>query len=141
MPEFEDIATNDGTFQNIRKNVVRDRLNGTKIRIGGTNFAVGIKSRVLERFKVAGQTDFFNDTILLEANLTEANTLVTVLHEIIECISRKYYLDLPHELINGLETYLFDALVNNPNILQELLIYAKKLNNDKRTKESKTNKK
>lgn len=137
MPEFQDIATNDGTFQNIRKNAARDRLNGSKIKVGGTNFVVGVKNRVLERFKVAGQTDFFNDTILLEANLTESNTLITLMHEIIECISRKYYLDLPHELINGLETYLFEALVNNPHVLQELLIYAKKLDHDKTGKGSK----
>lgn len=128
MPEFQDVATNDGAFQNIRKNSARDRLNGSNIKIGGTNFVIGIKNRVLERFKVAGQTDFFNDTILLEANLTEANTLVTLLHEMLECISRKYYLDLPHELIDSLETNLFEALVNNPNVLKELLTYSKKIN-------------
>lgn len=126
--EFPDVATNDGNFGVIRKNAVRDRLNGSKIKVGGTSYTIGIKNRVLERFKVSGQTDFFNSTILLEANLTEGNTLVTVLHEIIECISRQYYLDIPHELISELEAHLFDVLVNNPNFLQELLIYSRRLN-------------
>ncbi len=143
MPELEfpDIATNDGNFQNIRKNAVRDRLDGSKIKIGGTNYTIGIKNRVLERFKVAGQTDFFNSTILLEANLTEGNTLLTVLHEIIECISRQYYMDIPHELINELEAHLFDVLVDNPKLLQELLIYAKRLDYDKSAEGRKTSKK
>ena len=141
MPNFPDVATNDGNFQNIRKNAIRDRLNGSKLRIGGTKFLIGVKNRLLERFKIVGQTDFFNDTILLEANLTEGNTLITVLHEIIECISRKYHLDLPHELIDGLETYLFQALVDNPHFLKELIIYAKKLDHDQITKTGKKNKK
>jgi hypothetical protein len=128
MTNFPDVAVGDGNFQNIRKNAIRDRLNGAKIKIGGTNFLVGVKNRVMERFKVAGQTDFFNSTILLEANLTEGNTLITLLHEMIECLSRIYHLDLPHELIEQLETLLFEALVTNPRVLQELLIYAKKLN-------------
>lgn len=127
MPKFEDVALGDAEFANIRKNSIRDKLNGSKIKIGGTNYTIGVKNRILERFKVAGQTDFFNDTILLEANLTEGNTLITVLHEMLECISRKYYLDIPHELISELEAHLFDVLIDNPLILEEFLKYSKKI--------------
>ncbi len=140
MPEYPDIATNDGAFQIIRKNVVRDRLNGSKLKIGGKAYTIGIKNRIVERFKISGQTDFFNDTILMEANLTEGNTLITVLHEMLECISRQYYLDIPHELISELEAHLFDSLVDNPALLQELLIYSKKLH-DQTAKNSKKIKK
>jgi hypothetical protein len=126
MPEFEDIATTDGAFQNVRKNVVRDKLNKAIIKVGGTNYTIGIKNRVLERFKVAGQTDFFNSTILLEANLTEGNMLITMLHEMIECFSRQYYMDIPHELISEMEAHLFDVLIDNPLVLKLLLEYAYK---------------
>ena len=67
MPKqaFPDVATNDGAFQNVRKNAARDRLNGSKIKIGGTNYTVGVKNRVLERFKV----DFLiNDDIIVECD-------------------------------------------------------------------------
>lgn len=141
MPEFEDVGVGDANFQHIRKNGTRDRLNGQAVEIGGTNFQIGFKNRIMERFKVSGQTDFYNDTILIEANLTEGNTLVTLIHEMLEGISRKYHLDIPHELIDGLETYLFETFVENPHILEELLKYAKKLTYDKTKKARKTRKK
>lgn len=129
MP-FEDITLDGTQYNNIRKNKIRDRLVNKKLKIGGTKFTLGAKSRLLERFGVIGQTDFFNQSILVDSNITEDQTLVTILHEMIECINKKYYLELPHDLINALEVHLFETLTNNPIYLKELLQYAKRYSVD-----------
>lgn len=136
--EFEDITTNDSQFNNNRVNKVRDRLNGTSLRVGGAKFKIGTKGRLLERFDIAGQTDFYNDTILLDSNMTEGNTLSTLVHEAIECVNKKYNMGLPHELIGNLEAHLFTLLVDNPSLLKELLQYSLKINGQgKRSKKAK----
>lgn len=124
--EFEDITLNGKNLNNIRKNAVRDRLDGMQIKIGGFKFKVGHRARLLERFAVTGQTDFFNDSILLDSNLTEGNTLATLWHEILECVNRKFHIDMPHELLETLEETLFQALIDNPKFLEELIKYSKK---------------
>jgi len=127
MPnDFTDITLDANVYNNVRKNKARDRLLGKVIKAGGTKFTIAAKARLLERFGVVGQTDFFNQTILIDSNLSEDQTLVTLLHEMIECVNKKYYMDLPHDLINALEVHLFETLINNPDFLQELLTYSKK---------------
>ena len=128
MPEneFEDITLNGKTLNNIRKNAIRDRIDGKKIKVGGIKFSIGHRARLLERFQVTGQTDFFNSSILLDSNLTEGNTLLTLWHEMIECVNRHQHIDMPHDLIESLETSLFDLLVDNPMILKLFLDYANK---------------
>lgn len=122
--KFEDVTTNDSQFGNNRANGARDRLVGTKLKVGGTNFTVGAKGRMLERFGVAGQTDFYNDTILVDSNMTEGNTLSTILHELLECMNKRFSMELHHELIDELEAHLFSVLVDNPALLKELLKYS-----------------
>ena len=129
--EFKDITLNGKNLNNIRKNAIRDRLDGTQIKVGGFKFTIGHRARLLERFQVTGQTDFFNDAILLDSNMTEGNTLATLWHEILECVNRKGNLDVPHELICELESHLFQALIDNPKFLEELIRYSKKYISDK----------
>ena len=90
--EFMDIATNDSQFKIVRKNLARDRLNNTSLKVGGTKFKIGFKGRLTERFQVVGQTDFFNNTMLFDNNQTESQLLSTLLHELIEVLNRKYML-------------------------------------------------
>jgi len=126
--EFQDIVLNGKQLNNIRKNVVRDRIDGTSIKVGGFKFSIGHRARLLERFQVTGQTDFFNDSILIDSNLTEGNTLATLWHEILECVNRKYHVDMPHDLLETLEETLFQVLIDNPKFLEELIKYSKKYN-------------
>ena len=125
MP-FEDITLDANAYNNVRKNKIRDALIDTVLKIGGSKFTIAARARLLERFGVVGQTDFFGMSILMDSNLTEDQTLVTLLHEIIECINKKYYLSLPHDLINALEVHIFETLINNPHFLKELLRYAQR---------------
>ena len=125
MP-FEDITLDGTQYNNVRKNSIRDNLVDEQLKIGGTKFTLAAKARLLERFGVVGQTDFFNQSILVDSNITEDQTLVTILHEMLECINKKYYLSLPHDLINALEVHIFETLMNNPVYLKELLKYSRK---------------
>jgi hypothetical protein len=117
----------------IRPNRVRDRLNGTIFKIAGCLWPVRFKHRLLERHQVLGQADLFNNNIIIEGNLKEAETLTAIWHEILEVLNKKYDIDMSHEILSRLETHVFEALVNNPQFLQELLIYAKRYNGVNKT--------
>lgn len=123
--EFEDVSILT-EFSGLRNNRSRDLLSRVSLKLQGSLVPIAFKARLLERHQVCGQTDFYNENILLDANLTEAETLSTILHEIMEFLNKKHKLGLEHDIICSLEALLFDVMANNPAYIEVLLDYARR---------------
>lgn len=126
--EFEDLMLASAAIGGIRPSRVRDKLDNTLLKIAGCLFPLRFKHRMLERHATMGQTDLFNNTVLIDGNLKESDMLSSIWHEILEVINKKYGLEMPHEILSRLETHTYEALINNPQFIQELLVYAKRYN-------------
>ncbi len=125
---FEDFMLASPAIGGIRPNRVRDKLTKAIFKIAGGLWPLRFKYRLLERHATMGQTDLFNNNILIEGNLKESEMLSSIWHEILEILNKKYDLAMPHDLLSRLETNTFEVLVNNPQFIQELLTYAKRYN-------------
>ena len=97
------------------------KLSGIEIDIAGVLYQVGTEVDMIERFGMQGQIDFRNNTILLDPDMGDRDTLTVLVHEIIEGIIRRYQVQIPHETIVFLECSLFTVLMDNPRILEILL--------------------
>ena len=127
MPQkFEDFAASSAGLAGVRKNRVRDAFRNLTLRLCGAKYPVLFIQRLVERHGVAGQTDLFNENMIIEGNLTEGEMLSSIWHEVLEVLNKKFVLNMEHDLLQKLENATFAALVDNPEYLQELLIYAKR---------------
>lgn len=121
----EEIAVAAAAYKGKRTSRPRTALDKTTLRICGADYAISFVFRLMERFNVYGQTDLFNNTILIESNLTEPEALSTILHEILEIINRKHILGLDHDTLQKLEVMLFAVFADNPRFMEALARYAK----------------
>jgi hypothetical protein len=129
--KFEDLMVSSAGLGTIRPNRIRDRLAGTCLKLAGFLWPIRFAFRLLERHSTMGQMDLFNNTLLIEGNLTEPETLSAVWHEILEVLNKKYEWSITHELLSSIEVNTFEALINNPHFVTELLRYAKQYSGTK----------
>lgn len=79
------------------------------IKIGGHLFTLDF----IDGLADSGSTDFNNNKILINKNLSESNKHSTIIHEIIESINSVYDLNLPHTTIQTLEAAIYQVIKDN----------------------------
>lgn len=63
--------------------------------------------------EVLGLCDTVNQVIHVKAGLGYTETLVTFVHEVLHAFEDEYELDIPHELVYGLEAPIAYLLLDN----------------------------
>ena len=99
---------------------LKDEL--TIIRILGANCRIKYESN-LDRGDNFGVFNPQNNLIQIanDSDITEVQKLSVVLHEVIEALNFKLELNLEHNQITGLETGLFQVLMDNPEFVGSFL--------------------
>ena len=80
-----------------------------KLKIAGKNY----KLKYIEGLTDNGSTDFNNQIILINKNLSEEEKKSTIIHEVIEVLNSAYDLELSHQTISTLEIGIFCYLNDN----------------------------
>jgi len=79
------------------------------IKIAGHHFTVDY----IDGLADSGSTDFTDNKILINKNLSQSNKESVVIHECLEAISAIYDLNLPHQTIQTLEAAIYALYKDN----------------------------
>ena len=87
-----------------------------KIKIGGIKYK--IEKMHPSSSDACAKINFEQAIIFLDYDLNSDVALSSLLHEVIETISKTNELEIPHHCIQTLETQLFQVLRDNPDVFK-----------------------
>lgn len=106
-----------------------------RIKLGGHIFRVGTLHPFVSNGNggescILGICDVIHNEIGIVDDIDAARAWSTLQHEVIEALCDMYQLNIKHQSIQTLETGLFDFMISNPRMLQNILSFALSSQND-----------
>jgi hypothetical protein len=87
-----------------------------EIKIGGVIYTITLVPDLKTESDCSGKVIFGKAQILLAKEMCPAITNATLLHEIIEVINAENEYNLPHHVIQGLATQIYQVIADNPEV-------------------------
>lgn len=106
---------------NARMSEIGKRLEQTKLDIAGEKYSIIFEPNLIDRHKCAGYADIFGNEIHVEEATTDHAACGIVMHEVVELISRKFELAVPHRVITAMAMALNNTLISSPDFLKAML--------------------
>ena len=89
-----------------------------KVKIGGFTYPVMLVPELIKTDQCYGKVSNIKATIKLDEDLSPDIMKATLLHEILEALNAENEYNLPHRVIQGLATQLYQVINDNPEMFE-----------------------